>query len=170
VLRERALVMVLGPRGSGKSAVARQILSGALVLRGDRLDIEATRAVRRRRWPEELRVAEELVIDGPSFLARRVGVRRLLERLLAERAADGHRTAVVQGADQSALLLADAVEPHMRATVNLRFPQRKGRRRFARRIACELDVPVEIADGLSVDDPWTYLKVIRALHRQKRQG
>ena len=170
VLRQRALVLVLGPRGSGKSAVARQILPSATILRGDKLDAEAARAVRRRRWPEELCEASELIIDGPSFLSRRAGVRRLLDQLLDERAAQGKRSAVVQGADDSALLLADAVEPHLRATVNLRFPQRNGRLRFARRLAEELGVPRDAADALVVEEPWTYLKVIRALHRMKRQG
>ena len=163
-------MLVLGPRGSGKSAVARQVLPNAAILRGDRLDAEATRAVRRRKWPEELTTAQGLIVDGPSFLSRRIGVRRLLDQLLGARAANGLRSAVVQGADESALLLADAVEPHLRATVNLRFPQRRGRLRFARKTAAELGLDPEHADGLVVEEPWTYLKVIRALHRLKRQG
>lgn len=170
VLRTRAFVLILGPRGSGKSAVARQVLPDAITLRGDKLDTEAARAVRRRKWPDELQSAPELIIDGPSFLSRRAGVRRLLEQLLSERAEAGLRTTVVQGPDDSALLLADAVQPHQRATVNLRFPQRRGRQRFTRLIAAELGSPLDAAEGLVIEEPWTYLKVIRALHRLKRQG
>ena len=66
--------------------------------------------------------------------------------------------------------LAARVQPHQRATVNLRFPQRRGRQRFTRLIAAELGSPLDAAEGLVIEEPWTYLKVIRALHRLKRQG
>ena len=164
------MVLVLGPLGSGKSSVARKVLGGQpLVLRGEALDAEAVRAVRRRSWPEELSLAPALLIDGPSFLHRRPGVTRLLSQLLAERAEGLLKTAVCQGADDSLLVLADAVDPHQRATVHLRFPQRRGRLRFAKRRCAELGLPGSAALELSIEEPWTYLKVIRALHRRARE-
>jgi hypothetical protein len=151
--------------------VARKVLGGqVLVLRGDRLDTEVVGAVRRRSWPEELVLAPALLIDGPSFLQRRPGVTRLLAQLLQVRAADGRKTAVCQGADESVMLLADAVDPDQRATVSLRFPQRRGRLRFAKRRCVELGLPPSSALELNIDEPWTYLKVIRALKRVAREA
>ncbi len=165
------MVLVLGPRGAGKSAVARKILGGQpVVLRGDRLDTEAIGAVRRRTWREEFLLAPTLLIDGPTFLQRRPGVTRLLLQLVQARAEGQMKTAVCQGEDESLLLLADAVEPHERATVHLRFPQRRGRLRFAKRRCVELGLPPAAALDLVIDEPWTYLKVTRALMRVARES
>lgn len=162
-------MLVLGPAGCGKSSLARR-LAGAdgYTLRGDKLDTEAVRAVRTGRWPETLHQAPVLVIDGPTFLGRRPGVTRLLTVLLRERVADGLKTVLCEGSDDSLSVLAENIAPNLRVTVNLRFPQQRGRRRFAKRIADELGLPASVPQELTVEAPWTYRKVIRALHRARR--
>lgn len=166
VLRERELVVVLGPPGAGKTSVAKRVLGASVTtLRGDKLQDACNRAVRRRAWPSELIEARALLIEGPTFLARRRGAARLLGELIAARVALGLKTAVTEGADDSALLLLDAVHPRHRATVNLRFPKVAGRKRFAKQRAEELGLPARLGAELQVEEPWTYRKVIRALGR-----
>ena len=170
VLRRAPVVLVLGPRGVGKSSVVRHMLSGqAMVLRGDSLHEAASRAVRRRRWSEDILDSERLVIDGPSFLRRRAGVRRLVCALLAERALAGRRTVVIEGHDDSALLLLDAVPVQLRVTLNLRYPKAPGRRRFIRKECAALGLDPHLGASLSIDEPWTWLKVKRALRRLLRE-
>ncbi|MCP4919298.1 MAG: ATP-binding protein [Proteobacteria bacterium] len=169
MLRLRPVVLVLGPPGCGKSSLARRLSgSNGFTLRGDKLDAEASRAVRKRSWPDELHQAPVLVIDGPTYLARRPGVTRLLTVLLRERIADGLKTVICEGSDDSIQVLTENIAPNLRVTVNLRFPQRRGRLRFAHRIAKELGLPVGAVEDLAVDAPWTYRRVIRALHRTRR--
>ena len=171
VLREAALVLVLGPRGVGKSSVARHFLGGtATVISGTELQDAASRAVRRRAWPEEILETERLVIDGPTYLQRRAGVRRLLTMLLEERTLASRRTVVIEGDDDSALLLQDSVAPEHRVTLNLRYPKEPGRRRFVRHECLALGLDPALASDLVIDQPWTYLKVKRALRRLLREA
>ena len=117
VLRQSLVVLVCGPRGVGKSSVVRHMMQGAtMVLRGEGLQTAASRAVRQKKWAAEVLNAERLVIDGPSFLRRRPGVRRLLGWLLKQRLKAGHRTVVIEGTDDSAMLLVDAVPTSARVT------------------------------------------------------
>lgn len=171
LLRDARLVLVLGPRGVGKSSVVRHFLSGpTLVLGGHDLAEAASRAVRRRAWPDEVLEADRLVIDGPTYLERRAGVRRLLTSLLEERTHASRRTVVIEGDDASALLLQDSVPPEQRVTLNLRYPKNPGRRRFVRHECLEIGLDPALATDLSVDEPWTYLKVKRALRRMQREA
>lgn len=171
VVRQRPVLLVLGEAGTGKTSVARRILGqNALRLRGEALQEACARAVRRGRWPEELLVAPGLILDGPTYLNRRPGVVRLLGSLLASRSSVGLRTVVCQGkADDTASLLMDGLETGQRATVTLRFPIGRGRVRFAVRMCQQLDLPTSIGRQLEVSEPWTYRKVIRALHVHRRE-
>ncbi len=112
--------------------------------------------------------AERVVIDRPTFLSRRPGVRRLLNSLIADRTKAGLRTVVIEGEDDSALLLQDAVSPRRRVTLNLRYPKTPGRRRFLMYECREIGLDPALVGDLSLDEPWTYLKVKRALRRIKR--
>ncbi len=162
--RGRPLLFVLGPRGAGKSSVARRILGqGALELSDADLSAAVAERPRRRAWSPLLVQAPALILDGPCFLERRPGVVRALAELLSQRARDGLRTAVTDPDDGSALrALADAVEVKLRATVLLRFPVGRGRRRFATQICDELGLDRALARGTASLEPWSY-GAVRAL-------
>lgn len=170
LLQDRCLVVVLGPRGSGKSSVARRVLQDrAVVLRGQALQDAAARAVQRKRWADDVLEAPGLVIDGPTYLFRRPGATRVLQVLIRERCERDLRTVVVgvEG-DESAVLLLDSLEPERRVTMNLRHPEGRGRNRFAARVCDELGLERKHAK-VEVSEPWTYLKVMRTLKKLARE-
>ena len=171
VVRTRPVLLVLGEAGTGKTSVARRILGqNALRLKGEALNSACARAVRRGRWPDEILAAPGLILDGPTYLNRRPGVLRLMASLLDSRTTAGLRTVIVQGnGDDTASLLLDALETGRRATVTLRFPIGRGQVRFAVRMCQQLDLPTSLGRGLEVSEPWTYRKVIRALHAHRRE-
>ena len=142
-----------------------------LVLKGSGLHDAAAAAVRRGKWPEELLLAPDVLIDGPTLLSRRPGVTRLLQALIRERSGRGHRTVVCQGdGDDSVLLLVEESEVQNQVTLNLRFPQGRGKIRFAARVCEELGIDRRYARLVQPEDRWTYLKVIRALKKVQRDG
>ena len=88
---------------------------------------------------------------------------------ICRRSERGRPTVVCQGnGDDSASLLLDAVDPSLRATLTLRFPFGQGRTRFAVKICKQLGLPPSVGRQIDVSDPWTYRKVIRALHMVRR--
>jgi len=62
------------------------------------------------------------------------------------------------------------MDEQTRVTLNLRYPQGRGRIRFAVRVCEELGIDRRYARTTQPEDPWTYLKVIRALKRIEREG
>lgn len=158
----RAVVFLLGPPGSGKTAVARRLLGEGEVLHlgGEALQEVLAAQVRRRDWREDVRSAPGLILDGPGYLHRRPAVVRILRELLRLRAAAGLRTMICEGADRSPLNeLMEAVEAEQRATIALRFPVGHGRRRYALRICDELGLDRRealLSDGV---EPWSYQAV-----------
>lgn len=172
LLQERPFLVILGPHGTGKTSVARRLMGPLLIsLRGEALQEAAASAVRRRRWPDDVRNSPSLLIDGPTLLNRRPGAVRLLQSLILERCEAGYRTVVCQGdGDNSVILLLDGIPENLRVTLNLRFPAGRGRVKFASRMCQQLQIDRRYAREVQPEDGWTYLKVIRALHRIKRDS
>ncbi|MEZ4240841.1 MAG: hypothetical protein R3F59_32730 [Myxococcota bacterium] len=159
VLRERRVIFVLGPKGVGKSSVARALMPG------DRLELERSQIehamlerVRDARWAEALLAARALLLDGPVWLRNRRGAVTLLLELGRVRANAGRRTVFCQvETDGSIEELISLTEPGSAAVVGLRFPTGRTSRLRCAREMCDLHgLPHGVADGSEALDPWRY--------------
>lgn len=175
IFRSRSVVIVFGPPGSGKTAVAERIARhhDDEVLRVPRgaLSAAVVDAVRQGAWPDTYRHTEALVLDGPARLPARPGPRSLLTGLLLERSEAGLHTVVVDccGDGSGEAILAD-LPAGIAAVLALRFPaSRSGRMRFARRICDQVGLPRTEARGTVQIEPWSYRAVIDALTFRKRR-
>lgn len=157
-LAGRPVRFILGPFGVGKSAVALRIAGpNALVTSGEGLRAALTQAARYKQWPEALDHAPVLILDEVDCLHGRYGALDLLGGLLNRRALAGLPTMLCQGlADTSMTLLYDAVPLHLRATILLRFPVGRGRRRYVKQRCDVRGIDPRLALAAVALDPWTY--------------
>lgn len=165
-VRYRPLVFLFGPSGVGKTRVAQHLLPDSRVLGQQALLDTVTQRVRKRRWSGLALTAPALIMEGPQFLCQRVGYAKALRELLLKRSTAGRRTFVLEPSDSSGLKeLVDAVPPEQRATVVLRFPVGRGRRRYAVRVCKELGIDTCHARAAAELEPWTYESVDGLLRR-----
>lgn len=162
---DRQVIYVLGPRGVGKSQVARRLAGAdALVLDGPGLRSAVAIRARHGAFPATVRDAPALVIDGVDCLYARYGFVELVGGLLRERAEAGRRTILVQGAADGSLTLLFAPVPNeLRASVLLRFPVGSGRKKHVLRRCKERGLPFARVRHVVQLDPWTYERVEQAL-------
>jgi len=155
----------------GKTEVARKLLGeDAPHLTDAELREAVVRRVRRRRWDPVLLSAPGLILDGPCFLSQRPGFAKSIQALLRRRVKDGLRTVVIEAPDGGPTTeLSLIIPPDDRATLLLRFPVGRGRRRFALRMCEELGVDTTHARVVVNLEPWTYGRV-RAVLRDIQDG
>lgn len=169
-VRLRPLVFLLGPRGAGKSRVARRLL-GEDALHLDELPLLELIAqkVRERSWPLHIDQIPLLILETPCFLIRRPGVSAALRGLLELRIRAQRKTIVIEALDGISVqqVLMNVAPPDQRATIMLRFPVGRGRQRFAVRVCDELGIPRRHARAVRDIHPWNYDNVyntLRAAH------
>lgn len=164
-VRERPLVVLAGPAGSGKAEVARRFAGEAEIthLGAAAAERAVLEAVRQKGWAEALHLAPALVVEAPAGIER-PGLARALAALVRARVEAGRRTILL--ATEAACWLAppfDGIDPARRATVLLRFPVGRGRRRFELRVLEELGLPAAALRAYAPPEPWTYAAVRAAL-------
>lgn len=182
ILRERAVVLLLGEQGVGKSTVAARLAetlgplpgrskvsAGLHTLDAAGLQDAIVAYVTNRRWSDVIRNSGVLVLDGPVWLHVRPAQLQCLVGLFKERAERGRRTFVCQGPDEASLpALMRAMEPGSLVTIALRFPKGpQGRLRFARRACDELGLLRSQARGTEGLEPWGYDLVIQHLRAER---
>ena len=171
VIASRHLVFLLGPCGSGKSSVSQRFLetwgvpsSNVLRMDGAALRAQLVSRARYGKFAATTEQAPGLILDGVDCLFGREGAVSLLGGLLRDRCARGLKTVVVQSpADDSISLLYAAAPPQVRASVLLRFPVGRGRRRFVQQECRRLSLPFSLARDQVVVEPWTYASVRAAI-------
>ncbi len=183
ILRDRAVVIVSGPCGVGKTAVASRMAGLPEVavdgdaaahgrhLEGRRLQDAVLRRVRNGRWSDALMTVPALVLDGVEHLQVRHETGRLWVELFRIRQAAGLRTIVVERRpDGSAEALLGLLSVGDAAHLLLRFPNGPaGRRRFALRQAERIGLNKGRATGTELLEPWSYAGVSAELERRLRE-
>jgi energy-coupling factor transporter ATP-binding protein EcfA2 len=159
------VVFLLGPKGVGKTTVALHLAGEErrYVPEEALLSDLATHA-RTRKWDEALLAPVSLVLEAPCFLSRRPAVTRALQALLQQRIARGVRSFICEAADGDPMgELIGCLDPKQKATMLLRFPVGRGRRRYVLRMCDELGIDRVHARAAAALDPWTYAQAREAL-------
>jgi hypothetical protein len=170
IMRDRPVVILMGPKGVGKTRVAYRIAGETTrYLDTSALQHAILRRVRTGAWSKALIKARGLILDGPVWLRNRPGMVDLIVELLRARGTLGRHTVVCQAdTDCSIDLLIAAAPRGTLALVGLRFPKgKRGRLRFARRMCDEKGIDRIAARGTDQIAPWRYDRVIEVIEAQK---
>lgn len=160
LLTTRPVLFVLGPEGVGKSSVGHRVLGDTARECAEACFRRGLIAAAGGGWPEPLRTATDLLLDGVDCLHGRWGAVDLMGALLRERVARGLRTVLCQGrVDQSVTLLYGQLPLTARATVLLRFPVGRGRRRYVLERCRDRGIPYARARAAATLEPWTYAHI-----------
>jgi len=159
LVRERRILLVIGPPRVGKSRVARRLAGEPyMVLDTHDLDDAVVERVRSGAWPDAVGTCPGIVLDGPVFLRNRPTLVELLVELATTRAEAGGRTVFCQrSADGSTEALMGVMPMGSMVVVGLRFPKGRGSRVRIARCRCEeLGLDPALARGAHDLEPWTY--------------
>lgn len=160
LIAQRPLVFVLGPPGVGKSAVGRRLVGGeGLELGPEALRQALNHAARHGHFPEELRDTPALLLDRVDYLDGRYGAVELFGRFLQGRIDEGRRTVICQGADTTCVLVGASLPHCTKATLLLRFPVGRGRRRYVANRCRARGLSYTHARAATSLDPWSYAAV-----------
>lgn len=161
----RPVVFLLGPKGVGKTTVALALAgpSRRYVPEEELLSMLLDFA-RSRCWGEDFLAPAALVLEAPCFLSRRPAVSRALHTLLEQRMARSGRTFICEAEDADPMAeLIGLLHPKLKATVLLRFPVGRGRRRYVLRMCDEIGIDRAHSRAASILDPWSYASARRVL-------
>ena len=160
-VRSRTMVFLLGPPGVGKSTVAKHFAGDGACILSEAQVLDALNAhARVRSWEDELLAASSVVLECPCFLGRRPSALQALQSLVRARSGGGRRTVVCEAESGTPMEeLMGAVHPGYRATVVLRFPVGRGRKRFALKVCDELGLAPVYAEDTEHIEPWTYAAI-----------
>jgi len=164
-VQRRPVVFLLGAKGVGKTTVALH-LAGVerRYVPEEELVALLPGYARHRSWDEAYLAPAALVLEAPCFLSRRPAVTQALQHLLLERAARGGRSFVCEAEDEDPMReLIGSLSPKDKATVLLRFPVGRGRRRYVLRMCDELGVDRVHARVAVTLERWTYARARKAL-------
>ena len=160
-------VFIFGPSKSGKTMVGHRILGqDAMLIRQLELMDFLTNTIRNDcEWDDELIRHPRLMIELPPLLSARPFVRKLIQEFLQIRTQNGHRTVILEAEDlaptQAVLGLIDFKD---RALLILRFPEGRGRYRFAAHACRERNIPIHFSKALGEIPEWTYEKMFAELN------
>lgn len=157
LLTTRPVTFLLGPVGVGKTSVARRLLGEERRECAEACYRRGLIAAAGGAWPEPARLSPSLLLDEVDCLHGRWGAVDLLGALLRERVARGLHTVVAQGqVDQSVTLLYGQLPLSARATVLLRFPVGRGRRRYVLERCVARGIDYALARPAVTLEPWSY--------------
>lgn len=166
-VQRRPLIFMLGPRGVGKTTVAKRLMGEEACVISAAEALEKTQdCLLNGHWDPALLQSTALILESPCFLENRPAFHVALRSLLRQRVKANLRTVAIEATDGCSVQqnLLQVVKPNLRATVVLRFPVGRGRQRFAARICDELGISREHARKVKALDPWTYEHVHAMLH------
>jgi hypothetical protein len=180
ILRDRMVVLVLGPRGTGKTSVALRLATFFQQSNGHETPAichlsttqfreKLVERIAKQKWSDDLLTTPDLLIDGPVWLKNRPATVPALTELIDARLATGLRTFVIQAEDDGSIeALMAVMAVGSLVTIALRFPKgAAGRLRFARRMCDELGLPRSAAKGTEELEPWGYEYVLDVLQLRK---